>query len=222
MRAKRAGPVWVWMVKDRVTELWYKIPFDQTCLKTPIPIHENYGTYKPNLNVRKIVGRLLGSIDPEYLQGLGSIVLSSQDQLTRKGRRKKFLSRSRKIPVSRVNGYYRQSWKGQPAFIELYVDRILAPAPGWLAHIPMAGFFMIAKTLFHEIGHHIHKTQCPEFKEQEDVAEQWRRKLTKVAFRKRYRYAGPFLRAAVKIFGPPIQRLRASANIRYDKRDPKN
>jgi hypothetical protein len=172
-----------------VQNLWIANP-----LKPQIPIHEHYGEFKPNLNVRRIIEKLLDSIDPEYLQGLGSIVLSSQLQLPRKDRRKKFLSRGRKHPVSRVLGFYRQTWKGQPASIELYVDKILAQAPSWWAHVPLVGFFLFGHVLFHEVGHHLHKTRRPEFKEREDVAEGWEKKLIKIAFQKRYRRVMPFLR----------------------------
>lgn len=204
IRAWRAGPAWAWMEKGRGTVNMLQKPTDSQSLKPAIPIYENYGAYKPNLNVRRMVANLLDSVGPEYLQGLGSIVLSSQTQLPRQGRRKTFLSRGRKLTVSRVTGFYRQSWKGQPACIELYVDRILASAPGWRAHIPTAGFFLFSNVLFHELGHHLHKTRRPEFKEREDVAEEWRKKLTKIAFRKRYPFAMPFLKA----LRPIILRIR--------------
>jgi hypothetical protein len=189
-----------------------------TDLKPPIPIHENYGTYRPSANARRLVENLLASIDPEYLQGLASIVLSSQVDLPRKKRRQKFLSRGGKHAVSNIQGYYRQSWKGQPAFIELYVDKILAPVPGWFARFPMVGFMAIGKVLFHELGHHIHQTTRPEFKEKEDVADEWSKKLMNIAFRKRYRYAVPFLRPAVKILIPVMNRLGAFGNHMYSKK----
>jgi len=49
----------------------------------------------------------------------------------------------------------------------------------------------LGEVLFHEIGHHIHTTQAPEFKECEDVAEKWRKRLTRIYFRKRYWYLLP-------------------------------
>lgn len=63
-----------------------------------------------------------------------------------------------------------------------------------MLYIPMARFILIASVLYHELGHHLHKTQYPEFKEKEDVAEEWRRKLTKAAIRKRYRYVMPLMK----------------------------
>jgi hypothetical protein len=195
------------MVKGTVTVVWYKILWNGDRLKPLIPIHENYGAYKPNKNVRRIVENLLASIDPQYLQGLGSIVLSSQAGLSRKRRRKKFVSRGRKVPTPHVQAYYRQCWKGQPAFIEIYIDTVLAPIPGWFARLPIVGFMAIGKVLFHELGHHIHLTTRPEFKEKEEGADQWRRRLMKTAFLKRYKYAVRFLRPAVKLAKPVIDKI---------------
>jgi hypothetical protein len=203
MHAVRAGPACAWIVKGRVTRVWYKIFWIGDSLKPAIPIHENYGAYKPSLDARKTVKRLVASIEPEYLQGLGSIVLSSQFHLPRNKRRKKFLSRGSKYSTREIQACYHEQWKGQPAFIELYIDKILAPVPSWFAHFPLIGFFTIGKVFFHELGHHIHRTRRPEFKEKEDVADQWSRKLMKSAFRKRYRYA-----PNVAAFAPCLERRK--------------
>jgi hypothetical protein len=45
--------------------------------------------------------------------------------------------------------------------------------------------------LFHEIGHHIDETMKPEFREKEDVADDWGRKLMRNYFRERYRFPKP-------------------------------
>jgi hypothetical protein len=47
---------------------------------------------------------------------------------------------------------------------------------------------VFAKVLFHEIGHHVHRTVSPEFREKEDVADDWGKKLTQNYFRKHYWY----------------------------------
>jgi hypothetical protein len=187
-------------------------------LKPVIAIYENYGTYKPSVNARKIVEDLLASVDPDYLQGLGSIAISSQTDLPRKKRRQKFLSRSRKYEMSNVQAYYQRPWKGQPAFIELYVDKILAGVPGFFVRLPMVGFFSIGKVLFHELGHHIHRTKHPEFKEREDVADEWSKKLLKIAVWKRYKYAVPFLHPVVRILNPPLQKLVIWVNRRHSQK----
>jgi hypothetical protein len=48
-----------------------------------------------------------------------------------------------------------------------------------------------AKVLYHEIGHHIHKTSRPEFHEREDVADSWKHKLVRRFARKHYWYLRP-------------------------------
>jgi len=186
-------------------------------LQAAIPIHENYGDYKPGVNTRRIVKKLIASIEPEYLQSLGSIVLSSQCHLPRKKRRKKFLSRGSKFSTSEIQAYYHAQWRGQPAFIELYIDKILAPLPFWIRRFPLIGFFTIGKVFFHELGHHIHRTRRPEFKEKEDVADQWSRKLMKSAFRKRYRYAVPILRPLLPVLNI-LTLLMDRMNRRYKQK----
>ena len=57
-----------------------------------------------------------------------------------------------------------------------------------------------SEVLFHEIGHHIHKTQAPEFKEREDVAESWEKRLCKIYFRKRYWYLTPIAYVLYPLF----------------------
>jgi hypothetical protein len=92
-----------------------------------IAIHENYGTFRPKVKAARIVSDLLDTVPEHYLAGLGSVILSSQTNLPRRDRRKAFWSRSKKVESRHVQGYYSRAWKGQPAFIQLYLDKIYAP-----------------------------------------------------------------------------------------------
>jgi len=56
------------------------------------------------------------------------------------------------------------------------------------------------QVLFHEIGHHIHRTVRPEHNEKEDVADKWAGKLNGNFVRKKYWYAIPVLIPAVKVY----------------------
>jgi hypothetical protein len=114
--------------------------------------------------------------------------------MARKDRRKTFLSRGKKFEVSRVQGYYSKTWHGQPAFIRLYLDKIYAPVPRYVAWSKFVAFVVIGRVLFHELGHHIHATARPEYKEKEDVAEVWSKKLMRNAVRKRYWHVAPFVK----------------------------
>lgn len=59
--------------------------------------------------------------------------------------------------------------------------------------MPFLRDLFFAPTLFHEIGHHIHKTARPEFREREDVAEDWEGKLSRRYFWRRYWYLMPII-----------------------------
>jgi hypothetical protein len=147
---------------------------------------------------------LLTTVEPNYLQGLGSIVLSSQTDLSQKKRRQKNWRLGRKISTSQTLGYYQRAWNGKPAFIDLYIDKIFAEVPAWTTCFPMVAFFVISAVFFHELGHHIHHTKRPEFKEPEGVADEWSKKFSVRAIRKRYWYLRPFLpniaRAVTQLF----------------------
>src|SRR5262249_23134580 len=54
--------------------------------------------------------------------------------------------------------------------------------------------FAFGSPLFHEIGHHVHRTQAPEFRDREDVADRWRDRLLIPYFRRRYWYLVPLVR----------------------------
>jgi hypothetical protein len=55
--------------------------------------------------------------------------------------------------------------------------------------------------LFHEIGHHIHRTIRPEHTEKEDVADKWAGKLNANFIRKQYWYAMPVIVTMAKFYG---------------------
>ena len=62
-----------------------------------------------------------------------------------------------------------------------------------------------SKVLFHEIGHHIHATVRPEFREKEDIADDWGKKLTGNYLLKRYWFIP---RPAWKIVGWVLEAVR--------------
>lgn len=171
-----------------------------------VPIYENYGAYRPRTNARRIVTYLLTTVESNYLQGLGSIVLSSQTVLSRKKRRQKNWRLGRKISTSQTLGYYQGACNGKPAFIDLYIDKIFAEVPAWAKCFPVVAFFVISAVFFHELGHHIHHTRRPEFKEPEGVADEWSKKLSVRAIRKRYWYLRPFLPKIARTIAHMVRR----------------
>ncbi len=79
------------------------------------------------------------------------------------------------------------------------MDQIVRPLPRWALWFPILKRFALAQTLYHELGHHIHYTIRPEYKEKEDVADEWGKKLGGVFFRRKYWYLIPIART-IKLF----------------------
>lgn len=162
-----------------------------------IKIREFYNGFVPPGYARRLVSRLLFTVPAKYTIGLDSVVLTNQSGAPRRSRLGKVRSRGRRLPQDRVLGRYHCAHKGQPAWIELYVDKISAGiAPHkWL---PFARTACFGGVLFHEIGHHVHTTVRPEFREKEDVADDWGKKLMANYFGKHYWYVP---RAAWRLVG---------------------
>ena len=158
-----------------------------------VRVIEAYRDYASPFNVAKTVRMLLGYVPAKYLAGLKTVVLMNKGAMSHDKRRRKLWSRGRKISMDRVLGTYHQAWKGDPAWIEIHVDRIISTLPGkstkWVP--PFLRTFAFAEVLYHEIGHHIHKTVRPEYREREDVADAWRDKLRRSFMRSRYWYLVP-------------------------------
>ena len=160
---------------------------------TRVRISESYKNYAPPANAYKIVSKLLSRVPREYLNRLDCVVLTNLAGQPRRIRLGKVKSRGRRVSMSRALGRYHPAWKGHPAWIELFIDQILNQGRK-LIWIPFVRDYLLAKTLYHEIGHHIHCTVRPEYREREDVADRWGRKFTVRFLRKKYWYLVPPLK----------------------------
>jgi hypothetical protein len=131
------------------------------------------------------MSRMLRSVPSEYFVALDSVVITNTDTFSRKRRRSKTRSRRRTVRIVKTCGLYLRAQGGETAWIEIFVDRIFA---GWerglWLKLPLVRDFLLEPVLFHEIGHHIHTTIRPEFREREDVADRWQVKLETIYYRK--------------------------------------
>jgi hypothetical protein len=154
-------------------------------------IREAYKNWSPPVHAARAVDRLLNGIPKKRLSGLESVVITNSANLSHGERKGKMKSRGRKVRMVRCGGFYYEKWKGEPAWIQLLLDNMLEQWPTWMLRVPFFRDLAFSKTLFHELGHHIHATQAPQHKEPEDVAEDWRDKLTGYYFRRQYWYLAP-------------------------------
>lgn len=144
------------------------------------PLVETRGDGPEVERVREVVRRLIESTDSADLSGISKIILTQTAAL---GRRE--LQRHSSRPGSRLLGSYHPAFHGSPAWIELFVDAILADAPMLSTRIPLFRDHVIARVLFHEVGHH-HERRSPVHtkKRRERSAEQFGRALTARALKR--------------------------------------
>jgi hypothetical protein len=129
-----------------------------------VKVVEAYRDYTPSVDANLIVRQLLDTVPEKYLRGLDCILLTNEAALPRRDRIGRVWSRKRKFDKSRVLGRYYRRNSQNPAYIELRVDKILR----WMEKVPAASLFrkvLFGHVLFHEIGHHIHRTIRPEYKQ---------------------------------------------------------
>lgn len=163
----------------------------------------SFSEYVPPFDPVPIVERMLDSIPPKYLIGLDRVVLTDSSGLPRSRRRAVTKSRKRKVRIATALGLYHQEWKGQRAWVEIFIDNTLK---NWETHWLLLRFMrqsLIGSVLFHEVGHHIHYTWRPEYKEKEDVADVWKVRLQRNYARGRR----PLLRIVMYPFRPLLRFL---------------
>jgi hypothetical protein len=165
-----------------------------------VEVKERYRDYIPPLDASVIVQELLRTVPDKYLMGLDCVVLTNTAGLPRRERVGKVWSRKRKFDKSSVLGRYHGRSGNSSPYIELRVDRIILGLEGLPSRIPILRDLVFGHVLFHEIGHHIHRTIRPEHDEREDVADKWAGKLNGNFVRKKYWYALPVLIPAFKIY----------------------
>ena len=167
-----------------------------------VTIEEVYKNYSPPVSAKRTVSRLLSGIPNKYLAGLRTVVLADAGGLGHNRRRRKTRSRKRKVAVRECGGLYHRKSQNKPAWIEIFVDNLLAEWPTWVLWIPICRDLAFSEVLFHELGHHIHRTQAPEYKEREDVADKWRIKLNGYYIKRRYWYLVPLLYLIARALRP--------------------
>lgn len=172
-----------------------------------IEIIENYGDWVAPSYVRQTVEALVKSVPEKHLAGLDSIVLTTTTASNRTFRRKKVKHRGLMRSKAEANGSYQPAWPGHAAFIRLYVNNILAPYPPAAARASLISKLLLADTLFHEIGHHIHLAKSPEFRHREDVADEWAHRLTRQYFGRKYWLVVQLTRLIVRLDKPNYPHL---------------
>jgi hypothetical protein len=153
----------------------------------PLEIVEGYRDYKPVVPAKRIVRLLLGYIPRKYLVGLKTIVLRNQTGPGRKRGSRMKPSRRRRNK-NRTLGLYYPKRRGMAAHIVIFVDNLERDVPRLLLRLPVIRNLLFAWVLYHEIGHHIHATKRPRYKNPEVVADEWSLKFMRRFAARKYWY----------------------------------
>lgn len=148
-----------------------------------VVIRENYESYSPPRAVRPSVERLLASLPAGNVARLEAVVLTNAATLAAgKTRRIK----GRKYRANECLGFYHPERHGAAPWIEIVVDNAVGWVPAWLLRSKFLTDMLLAKTLFHEVGHHLETTIGTPSRSGEVAADSWSKILARQYFRSRY------------------------------------
>lgn len=152
-------------------------------------VHESYREYRAPRWIRPTVDRLLASIPAAHLSGLGTVVLTDAAAI---GVGKTQRVAGRKYDRNACLGFYHRKRGGTPASIEIVVDNAVAGWPAFALQLNLFRDLVLARVLFHELGHHLDATIGAAAPSGEAAAEDWGRRLRRLYFRRRYWWLRPF------------------------------
>ena len=171
-----------------------------------VKITEQYLDFTPPVVVYRSLELLLRYVPDEYLEQLHHVTLTNSAALL-KTQRGKIISEKRRVRAADCRGLY---GRGN---IVLVVDQMFADCPEIFLLLPPVKTCLIARTFYHEIGHHIHRLKQPGYREQQEtVADEWRDKLLRDFARRRYWYFGLLVRACFKLF-PSLRRPNVAPTV---------
>ncbi len=133
---------------------------------------------------------LLSSIPGAYLKGLSEVYVTTSGEMNRQERRKRAIARGRRYALGEVKGFYTHASPSHAAGIVILVDQIFR---GMRIGRRFMRRLRISSVLFHEVGHHIHRTIARQHIDAEDAADKWEGKLTRSATYRRFFYLLPLL-----------------------------
>jgi len=153
-----------------------------------LPVGEYYAR-EPNVNVRRVVERLLRVVPQKCLEGLGGVILCDTEKF------KEHYGDNEKVTAAR---YIQIKDDSESPWIEICVDWYIGGFPKWVLKFSAVTDLMISWPFYHEVGHHIVRKDGNNDENTEKTAEEWRKKFQK-HYMLRYHFIFSFL-ALITLF----------------------
>jgi hypothetical protein len=161
--------------------------------RVTVAVFESFRDYSPpSSDVSATVHQLLDALPPQYVGQLQSVVLTNHAALSRQARRRRVWAKGRKFEVRDTLGSYMPAWRGERPWIQLLIDQIFDARYGPWLRLRYVRTMMLARPLYHEVGHHLHATLYPDARDREAVADQWSDRLRRDFHRRQYWYLPPW------------------------------
>ena len=154
-------------------------------------IIEEYSNRYSGLKLKKSTELILRHVPPQILHGISTILLREAGNLSRMEFERLGRTRSRRRSGNSLLGAYFPATRSQAAHIEIFVDQIVKGWPRILLKIPIIRNVILSEVVFHEIGHHA-EFKRRHFREKEQRAIQWSKRLRRQFLREHYGYLKPF------------------------------
>lgn len=145
----------------------------------PSPRVESFAPSRPSREVQRSVRDvhdMLEAVDDHLLAGLDLVLIRDLASLSSRERRAHRQQQGKRLTMEQVVGLYRKGTSKRGAEIQIFIDQVFRGLPELILHFGPFRKFLIAKTLFHELGHHV-QTRRQLVGEPEQVADEWRNKL---------------------------------------------
>jgi hypothetical protein len=162
-----------------------------------LEIRTSYKDFTTDCDATAAVKSYIQNVPNKYLSALREIVLTNGAEQSRQKRRRRVWSRGRKRRVEDALAVYHAPAVSDMASIEIFIDRIFNGVPWMVQRIPLLRDLLLAPVFYHELGHHIDRCIDPRHDEEvEDIADQWKRRLMRRMFWRKYWYVMPLFRVS--------------------------
>lgn len=171
--------------------------------RLPLPevdVSVEAGLFSPRFS--RDVSLLLSSVPSRRLAGIGTVALLTSRELPRRDRRRAVDVAGSKVVLGSAHGFYAHSSASRAGTITIAVDQIFQRPTSLALRVPILRRMLLCRTLFHEVGHHIHHTTSREHKDREQVADNWSVALFWRFLFRRYIFAIPFMVLLAAFYRP--------------------